>query len=72
MSNVTTLLSSKISGTSRLIILCAKPSAIAVLPTPGSPIKIGLFFVRRPKIWITLSISFDLPITGSIFPSAAF
>jgi len=39
MSNVTTLLSSKISGTSRLIILCAKPSAIAVLPTPGSPIK---------------------------------
>ena len=72
MSNVTTRLSSKISGTSLLIILCAKPSAIAVLPTPGSPIRIGLFFVLRPKIWITRSISFDLPITGSNFHSAAF
>ena len=72
ISNVTTLLSSRISGTSLFIILCAKPSAIAVLPTPGSPINIGLFFVRRPNICITLSISFDLPITGSSFPSAAF
>ena len=72
ISNVTTLLSSRISGTSLFMILCANPSAIAVLPTPGSPINIGLFFVRRPNICITLSISFDLPITGSSFPSAAF
>jgi len=72
ISSVTTLLSSNMSGTSLFIILCAKPSAIAVFPTPGSPIKIGLFFVRRPRICITLSISFDLPITGSNFPSAAF
>ena len=28
----------------------AKPSAIADLPTPGSPIRIGLFFLRRDKI----------------------
>ena len=72
ISNVTTLLSSNISGTSLLTILCANPSAIAVFPTPGSPIKIGLFFVLRPSICITLSISFDLPITGSNLPSAAF
>ena len=26
---------------------CARPSAIAVLPTPGSPISTGLFFLRR-------------------------
>ena len=35
------------SGTSSLTIRCAKPSTIAVLPTPGSPIKTGLFLVRR-------------------------
>ena len=31
-------------------IRCASPSAIAVLPTPGSPIRHGLFFVLRLKI----------------------
>jgi len=50
ISKVTTRLSSRISGTSLFVIRWAKPSAIAVLPTPGSPIKIGLFFVLRPKI----------------------
>ena len=30
-----------------LIIRSANPSAIAVLPTPGSPIKTGLFLVLR-------------------------
>ena len=72
MSRVTTRLSSKISGTSRLVIRCARPSAIAVLPTPGSPINIGLFLVLLPNICITRSISFCLPITGSNIPSAAF
>jgi len=28
----------------------AKPSAIAVLPTPGSPTNMGLFFVRRESM----------------------
>ena len=28
---------------------CASPSTMAVLPTPGSPIKTGLFLVRRLK-----------------------
>ena len=59
------------SGISLLIIRCAKPSAIAVLPTPGSPIKTGLFLVRRPRIWITRSISFSRPTTGSSLPSWA-
>ena len=35
------------SGTSPLTMRWAKPSAIAVFPTPGSPIKTGLFFERR-------------------------
>ncbi|CAB5569065.1 Uncharacterised protein [Shigella sonnei] len=35
------------SGTSPLIIRCARPSTMAVLPTPGSPISTGLFLVRR-------------------------
>ena len=35
----------------------ARPSTIAVLPTPGSPIRTGLFFLRRARIWMTRSIS---------------
>ena len=35
------------SGTSELIIRWARPSAIAVLPTPGSPMSTGLFLVLR-------------------------
>ena len=37
------------SGTSPFTIRCARPSTIAVLPTPGSPISTGLFLVRRDK-----------------------
>ena len=61
----------KISGTSLLIIRCAKPSAIAVFPTPGSPIRTGLFLFLRERIWITLLISVWRPTTGSIFPCFA-
>ena len=49
----------------------AKPSAMAVLPTPGSPIKIGLFFLRRDKICATRSISFSRPTIGSNLPFSA-
>ena len=66
------LLSFKISGTSPETIFCANPSTAAVLPTPGSPIKHGLFLVLLDKIWITLSISSFLPIIGSSLPSSAF
>jgi hypothetical protein len=31
------------------MIRWASPSAMAVLPTPGSPIKTGLFLVRRER-----------------------
>ena len=53
------------SGTCFSMILLLIPSAIAVLPTPGSPIKIGLFFVLLDKICIALLISASLPIMGS-------
>ena len=39
----------KNSGHVPFTILKARPSAIAVLPTPGSPTKITLFLVLRPK-----------------------
>ena len=61
----------KPSGTSACAILWANPSIIAVLPTPGSPIKTGLFFVRRRITWITRRISSSRPITGSSFPRLA-
>ena len=57
----------KKSGISLFAIFKAKPSAIAVFPTPGSPTRSGLFFFLLPKISMTLSNSLSLPITGSIF-----
>mmetsp|Transcript_23635 Transcript_23635/g.60706 ORF Transcript_23635/g.60706 Transcript_23635/m.60706 type:complete len:229 (-) Transcript_23635:682-1368(-) len=71
MSRVTTCLPSMVSGTLPSEISCARPSATAVFPTPGSPIKQGLFLVRRPRIWVTRSISFLRPTTGSRRPSSA-
>ena len=59
------------SGTSPATIRCASPSAIAVLPTPGSPISTGLFFVRRESTWITRRISSSRPTTGSSLPCSA-
>ncbi|OPX88707.1 MAG: hypothetical protein A4E52_01190 [Pelotomaculum sp. PtaB.Bin013] len=71
ISRVTTRLFSNTSGMFPAFIRWASPSATAVLPTPGSPISTGLFFVRLLKIWITLSISFSLPTTGSSLSSLA-
>ena len=62
---------SKKSGTFSVKINWAKPSATAVFPTPGSPIRTGLFLVRRARTATTSSISFSRPITGSNFPSTA-
>ena len=70
-SSATTLLFFSSSGTFSEAIFCAKPSTTAVLPTPGSPIKHGLFFVLLDSISTTLSVSSFLPITGSSFPSWA-
>ena len=49
----------------------ARPSTIAVLPTPGSPIRTGLFLVRRERTWMTRRISSSRPMTGSSLPSSA-
>ena len=59
------------SGTSLFAILIASPSTIAVFPTPGSPIKTGLFFVLLDKTCISLLISSSLPMTGSNCPLEA-
>ncbi len=50
---------------------CARPSTTAVFPTPGSPIRTGLFFVRRARICMTRRISSSRPITGSSLPRRA-
>ena len=71
ISKESTRLFFKPSGTSPLTIRCAKPSTIAVLPTPGSPMSTGLFFVRRCNTWIARRISSSRPITGSSFPFSA-
>src|SRR5881296_2491895 len=61
-------LSLRPSGTSPRTMRCARPSTIAVLPTPGSPMRTGLFFVRRERTWMTRRISSSRPMTGSILP----
>mmetsp|Transcript_56358 Transcript_56358/g.142541 ORF Transcript_56358/g.142541 Transcript_56358/m.142541 type:complete len:330 (+) Transcript_56358:2061-3050(+) len=71
-SNSMIRLSINISGTSPSTMRLANPSAMAVLPTPGSPMSTGLFFCRRARIWMARSISSSLPTNGSISPSAAF
>src|ERR671916_2317697 len=47
------------------------PSTMAVLPTPGSPIRTGLFLVLLERISMVVSTSSARPITGSSFPSLA-
>src|SRR5215471_19776294 len=67
-SRATTRLFLSPSGTSPMWMRRARPSTIAVLPTPGSPMRTGLFFVRRDRTWITRRISSSRPMTGSILP----
>ena len=69
-SSVMTRLSLSVSGTSPRTIRWARPSAMAVLPTPGSPISTGLFLVRRLRTWMTRRISSSRPMTGSSLPGA--
>ncbi len=61
----------KMSGTSPSTILSASPSTTAVLPTPASPTKIGLFLRRRPRISMACRISRSRQNTGSISPARA-
>ena len=55
----------KKSGQSLPTISNARPSAQAVLPTPASPTKTGLFLRRRANTLIKALISLSRPITGS-------
>jgi hypothetical protein len=61
----------RLSGTSPLVMRRAIPSTIAVLPTPGSPIRTGLFLVRRDSTCIERRISSSRPMTGSSLPRRA-
>ena len=61
----------RLSGTSPSTMRRARPSTMAVLPTPGSPMSTGLFLVRRDSTWMTRRISSSRPMTGSILPSRA-
>ncbi len=70
-SSVQTCLPLSNSGTSWLAMRWAKPSTMAVLPTPGSPMSTGLFLVRRLRICMTRSISVCRPMHGSSLPSSA-
>ncbi len=61
----------RLSGTSPSMMRPASPSTMAVLPTPGSPMRTGLFLVRRDRTWMTRRISSSRPMTGSSLPSRA-
>ncbi len=68
MSRPMTRLPLRPSGTSPSTMRWARPSTMAVLPTPGSPMSTGLFLVRRDSTWMTRRTSSSRPMTGSIFP----
>jgi len=70
-SNETTRRPRRESGTSPATTRWARPSTTAVFPTPGSPIRTGLFLVRRASTCTTRRISASRPITGSSLPSRA-
>mmetsp|Transcript_19064 Transcript_19064/g.63864 ORF Transcript_19064/g.63864 Transcript_19064/m.63864 type:complete len:204 (+) Transcript_19064:594-1205(+) len=66
-----TRLCRSLGGTWPLAMRSARPSASAVLPTPGSPTRQGLFLRRRTRVCIMRSISWSRPCTGSSSPSRA-
>ena len=70
-SSERSLHAARLAGTSALTIREARPSTTVVFPTPGSPIRTGLFFVLRERIRMTRLISSSRPMTGSILPSRA-
>mmetsp|Transcript_74057 Transcript_74057/g.176582 ORF Transcript_74057/g.176582 Transcript_74057/m.176582 type:complete len:307 (+) Transcript_74057:1416-2336(+) len=70
-SSATTRQFFKASGTSPTTTRCARPSTMAVFPTPGSPTRIGLFLVLRASTCTTRRISSSRPMTGSSFPFSA-
>ncbi|KAF7023519.1 hypothetical protein CFC21_036020 [Triticum aestivum] len=71
MSSATRRTSRRLLGTSPRTTRCASPSTTAVLPTPGSPMRTGLFLVRRDRIRTTRRISSSRPMTGSSLPATS-
>src|SRR5918998_204975 len=71
VSSARTRLPLRVSGMSSETILCARPSTMAVLPTPGSPMSTGLFLVLRLRMRTERAISSARPITGSSSPLVA-
>ncbi|MDT4814498.1 hypothetical protein FQZ97_475030 [compost metagenome] len=71
MSSVRKATPASAGGTSPATMRSANPSTTAVLPTPASPVRIGLFWRRRVRMSIIWRISASRPITGSILPSRA-
>ena len=71
MSSETMRLLCSSPGASPEAMRAARASATAVLPTPGSPTRTGLFLARRESICRQRPISASLPTTGSSPPSAA-
>ena len=69
-SSVSSETSFRLGGTSPRAMRCAKPSTTAVLPTPASPTRIGLFWRRRIRMSTTWRISSSRPTIGSILPLA--
>ena len=59
-------------GTSPDAMRWAKPSTTAVLPTPASPVRIGLFCRRRISTSMIWRISSSRPRIGSISPGFRF
>ena len=72
VEGVELLVAERCRGSSFDTIFWARPSTIAVLPTPGSPMSTGLFFVRRTEdLHHALELALERPITGSSFFSRA-
>ena len=71
MSSVRSATPASAGGTSPATMRSARPSTTAVLPTPASPVRMGLFWRRRVRMSIICRISASRPITGSILPSRA-
>ncbi|MNH24097.1 hypothetical protein D3C79_840140 [compost metagenome] len=59
------------AGTSPWAMRSARPSTTAVLPTPASPVRIGLFCRRRVRMSTICRTSNSRPSTGSMRPSRA-
>ena len=70
-SRVMIRLSARASGTRPSTMRCASPSTTAVLPTPASPIRQGLFLERLERICNSRSVSCSRPMTGSSRPCRA-